>query len=186
MVGLADLWIPIVVSAVSVFVASSLIHMVLGWHRAEYQEPPNGSAVADALRAFNIPPGEYYLPCPTGGQKEMSSPEFQERIKQGPNLAMIVRPNEMVNMGVMLGQWFAYCLVVSVFTAYIAGRALPAGAEYLRVFQMAGAAAFAGYVLALWQAYIWFGKPLRYMLTSTLDGLMYALLTAGIFGWLWT
>jgi hypothetical protein len=185
MVGLSGLWMPIVLSAVAVFIASSLIHMVLKWHRAEYKEPPNGAAVADALRPFKIPPGEYYLPFAGGGQKEMDSPEFQARVKAGPNLSMIVRPNEMANMGVLLGQWFVYCLVVSLFTAYITGRALPQGAEYLRVFQIAGATAFAGYVLALWQAYIWFAKPMRYMIFSTLDGLIYALLTGGIFGWLW-
>jgi hypothetical protein len=157
--------------------------MVLKWHRAEYQEPPNAPAVADALRKFNIPPGEYYLPFAADGN--MNSPEFQARVKAGPNLSMIVRPNEMPSMGAMLGQWFGYCLAVSVFTAYITGRALPQGAEYLRVFQIAGAAAFTGYVLALWQAYIWFAKPLRYMIMATIDGLIYALLTAGVFGWLW-
>jgi hypothetical protein len=184
MVGLSGLWMPIVVSAVAVFIASSLIHMVLGWHRAEYKEPPNGPAVSDALRPFNIPPGEYYLPF-AGGQKEMASPEFQERVRKGPNLSMIVRPNEMANMGVLLGQWFLYCLVVSFFAAYITGRALPQGAEYLRVFQISGAAAFSGYVLALYQAKIWFGKPTRYVVFATIDGLIYALLTAGVFGWLW-
>ena len=37
MVSLADLWLPILLSAVLVFVASSLIHMVLGWHRHDFK-----------------------------------------------------------------------------------------------------------------------------------------------------
>ena len=36
MVGLAALWLPILLSAVIVFVASSLIHMVSGWHKSDY------------------------------------------------------------------------------------------------------------------------------------------------------
>jgi hypothetical protein len=184
MVGLSGLWMPIVLSAVAVFIASSLIHMVIGWHRAEYQAPPNESAIADALRPFNLQPGEYHMPW-ASDMKAMGTPEFQDRIRRGPNLTMTVRPNEMGNMGKMLGQWFFYTLVVSVFAAYLTGRAHSQGADYMTIFRFAGAAAFTGYVLALWQFYVWFGKSLRYMLTSTIDGLIYALLTAGIFGWLW-
>jgi hypothetical protein len=184
MVGLSGLWMPIVLSAVAVFIASSLIHMVIGWHRGEYVAVPNQDAVGDALRPFNIPPGEYHMPW-ASDMKAMGTPEFQDRIKRGPNLTMLVRPNEMGNMGKMLAQWFVYTLVVSVFAAYLTGRALGQGAEYMTVFRFAGAAAFTGYVLALWQFYVWFGKSLRYMITSSIDGLIYALLTAGIFGWLW-
>lgn len=184
MVGISGLWIPIVVSAVVVFVMSSLIHMVFQWHKGEYASVPNQDAVADALRPFNIPPGEYHMPW-VGSMKEMETPDFQARIKRGPNMTLMVRANEPVNMGRSLGLWFVYCLAVSVFVAYVTGRTNFQGAEYLGVFRVAGAVAFASYVLALWQQWVWFGKSLRYMLTTTLDGLIYALLTAGVFGWLW-
>ena len=35
--------------------------------------------------------------------------------------------------------WFLYTIVMSVFAAYIAGRALPPGTAYLQVFRFAGA-----------------------------------------------
>lgn len=120
-----------------------------------------------------------------GSMKEMGEPAYLEKVKKGPVIFMTVRPNEMNFMGKQLGLWFVYCLVVSVFTAYVTGRALGQGAEYMAVFRIAGTVAFASYVLALWQGWIWWGKSLRYMLTSSADGLIYALLTAGAFGWLW-
>ncbi len=66
-----------------------------------------------------------------------------------------------------------------------AGRALPPGAHYLAVFRFAGATAFIGYSLALWQDSIWYKKQLSTTLRNTFDGLVYGLLTGGTFGWLW-
>ena len=81
--------------------------------------------------------------------------------------------------------WFVYCALVGLFAAYVAGRALPASAPYLRVFQVVGATAFVGYAVALWQFSIWYRRAWSTTLKATIDGLIYALLTAGIFGWLW-
>jgi hypothetical protein len=75
--------------------------------------------------------------------------------------------------------------VISVFAAYIAGRAVPAGGEYLEVFRFAGTTAFIGYTAALWQVSIWYKRRWSTTLKSTFDGLIFALLTAGVFGWLW-
>ena len=150
MVGLSGLWMPIVLSAVAVFIGSSIVHMVIKWHNTEYKPVPNQDAVGDALRGFNIAPGEYMLPFPAD-MKEMGTPEFKARLERGPNIMMNVRANEMSSMGKMLGWWFVYSLVVSVFTAYLTGRTLGPGTEYLRVFRVSGTVAFAGYALAHWQ-----------------------------------
>jgi len=40
MVPIAALWIPILLSAVIVFVASSIIHMLLPYHRSDYGNAP--------------------------------------------------------------------------------------------------------------------------------------------------
>lgn len=184
MVGLSGLWMPIVLSAVAVFVVSSLIHMVFNWHKGEFQSPPNEAALADAMRPFNIAPGEYIMPYATD-MKAMGTPEFQARIQKGPNVMMTVRPNQMANMGKMLGLWFLYSLVVSVFSAYVAGRALPQGADYLPVFRFAGVTAFCAYSLGIWQNWVWWGKSTRGAILSTIDGLIYACVTGGMFGWLW-
>jgi hypothetical protein len=184
MVGLSGLWMPIVLSAVGVFIVSSLIHMVFKWHQGEYQAPPNQDALADAMRPFNLAPGEYIMPY-AGDMKQMATPEFQARVKKGPNVMMVVRPNEMGNMGRMLALWFVYSLGVSVFSAYVTGRALPQGADYLQVFRFAGVTAFCAYALGIWQHWIWWGKSLRSAITTTIDGLIYACITGGVFGWLW-
>jgi len=84
-----------------------------------------------------------------------------------------------------LVQWFINCVVVGIFAAYVAGRALPAGSRYLAVFRFAGVTAFSGSALALWQNSIWYRRAWTTTLKSTIDGLVYALLIAGTFGWLW-
>src|SRR5688572_3357797 len=136
MVSLASLWLPILVSAVLVFVASSVIHMFLGYHAADYPRVPGEDKVMDALRPLNIPPGDYMMPSPQG-VNAMKDPAFIEKHKRGPVAIMTVFPNGEMGMGRQLGTWFVFCLVVGVFSAYLTSRALPAGARYLDVHQFA-------------------------------------------------
>ena len=181
MVSLTSLLLPIVLSAVVVFLASSFIHMLLPYHRKDFAPLPNEDAARPALR---VPPGDYALPYATSPDL-MKTPEFTQKMKEGPIVFMTVLPGGSWSMGPTLAQWFVYCLVVSLFAAYIASRALGPGAEYLEVFRFTGTTAFAGYALALWQGRIWYRRSLRYTLTTTFDGLVYALASAGVFGWLW-
>lgn len=184
MTSLYALWLPILLSAVIVFVASSVIHMAPLWHKGDYPKVPNEDRLRDALRPLTIPPGDYMVPRVSSG-KEMRSPEFLEKLKQGPVLVLTVMPNGPISMGRNLLLWFLYAVVVSFFAAYVASRALPAGTEYLRAFQLAGATAFVGYAVALWQMSIWYQRSWSLTLKATFDGLIYALLTGGTFGWLW-
>ena len=184
MTGLSALVLPILLSAVFVFVASSIIHMFLPWHKNDCLPLANEDSVRDALRPLAIPPGDYMVPRPASAQA-LRSPEFTEKMKQGPVLMMTVMPNGPVSMRNSLVLWFLYCVVVGLFAAYIGGRALPPGAPYPRVFQMVGAAAFGAYVLALWQMSIWYHRAWSTTIKTSIDGLIYALLTAGTFGWLW-
>lgn len=184
MVPVLSLWLPILLSAVIVFVASSVIHMVLGYHNKDFAKVPAEDEVMDALRPFDIPPGEYVIPH-AGSSDAFKSPEFQERMKRGPVAFLNVLESGPPKMGKSLAQWFVYCVVVGVFAAYVAGRALGPGADYLSVFRFAGTTAFVGYALALWQNSIWYRRAWSTTLKSTFDGLVYGLLTAGTFGWLW-
>ncbi|HEX9581662.1 MAG TPA: hypothetical protein VF970_11215 [Gemmatimonadales bacterium] len=184
MTSLSALWLPILVSSVLVFVVSSIIHMALPWHKSDYPKVPNEDKVRDAIRPLAIPPGDYMVPRPTS-PAEMKSPAFAEKLKQGPVLILTVLPNEMTPMGKSLTLWFLYAAAVSLFSAYVAGRALPAGSDYLAVFRFAGVTAFVGYSLALWQMSIWYRRAWSTTIKGTVDGLIYALLTAGVFGWLW-
>jgi hypothetical protein len=184
MVAVTALWIPILLSAVLVFVASSLIHMLLGYHANDYARLPDEERVRAALRGVEVPPGDYVIPH-AESPKEMETPEYRAKSEEGPVALLTVRKNELPSMGPSLAQWFGYTIVVGIFVAYLTGRALPSGAEYLEVFRFAGTVAFVGYALALWQNSIWFSRKWSTTFKNTLDGLIYGLLTAGVFGWLW-
>ncbi len=184
MVPLISLWLPIILSAVIVFIASSIIHMVLGYHKNDMLGVPKEDEVMEALRRFNIPPGDYFIPH-AKSMGELKKPEFIEKMKSGPVAFMTVRPNGVPSMTKGLILWFIYSIVISIFAGYIAGRARPAGATYLSIFRFAGCTAFLGYSLALVQNSIWYGRKWGTTLKSVFDGLIYGLLTAGTFGWLW-
>jgi hypothetical protein len=184
MTGLSALWLPILLSAVIVFIVSSVIHMALPWHKSDYPKVPNEEQVIDALRPLAILPGDYMVPRPASMQ-EMRSPEFVAKMAKGPVMVLTVMPSGPIAMGKNLVLWFVYCAVVGLFAAYIAGRALAFGAPYPRVFQLVGTTTFIGYTLALWQMSIWYRRAWSTTIKATVDGLIYALLTAGTFGWLW-
>ncbi len=184
MVTIMSLWLPILLSAVFVFILSSVIHMFLTYHQSDLRAAPREDEVMAALRPFAIPPGDYAMPH-AGSSAAMKSPEFQEKMTKGPVVFMTVRPNGMPAMGAYLTQWFVYCVVVSIFAAYVASRAVGPGASYLEVFRFAGVTAFAAYGLALLQNSIWWGKQWSATLKSLFDALLYAGVTAGTFGWRW-
>jgi hypothetical protein len=177
--------VPIVVAAVLVFLASSIIHMALGYHAADWKTVPQQDAVQEALRRFTLPPGDYMLPRP-GSMKEMNSPEFKAKQQAGPVLIMSIwDPKDVGFMGKSLALWFVYTLLVGTFAGYTAGITLGPGAPYMAVFRVTGTVAFAGYALALLQHSIWYRRSWRTTIVSMVDGLIFALLTAGAFGWLW-
>ncbi|MBI1796957.1 MAG: hypothetical protein HY076_05845 [Candidatus Eisenbacteria bacterium] len=184
MVQLHLLWLPMLLSAVFVFVASSIIHMMLGYHAADYRHVPAEDDVMEALRKFNIPPGDYMVPRPES-MKAMKDPAFMEKFKKGPRFMMTLFPPSDGGFAMQLVQWFIYSLVVSLIAAYVTGRALGPGAPYLKVFRFAGTTAFCCYAVGLWQDSIWYRRNWGTTLRYTFDGLVYAGLTAGTFGWLW-
>jgi hypothetical protein len=184
MVTLTALWLPILLSAVIVFVASSVIHMMLPFHRADVRKLADEDAILDALRKAGVAPGQYMFPC-AANPKEMSTPEMQERFRKGPVGILHVMPSGPPMMPKHLAQWFVFCLAVGVFAAYLAGRSFGPGAEYLTVFRHAGAVSFLGYVAAHATDPIWKGGSWAVAFRHGIDGLVYSLLTAGVFAWLW-
>jgi hypothetical protein len=184
MVPILALWMPIVVSAVAVFVVSSIIHMVLGYHANDFAKLPQEDEVMAALRPLKIPPGDYAVPA-AGAMAEMRTPEFKAKMKEGPVIFMTVCPNGIYQMGTPMLLWFIYLLIVGVFAAYIAGRSLAPGAEFHAVVHRAGVVAFAGYGLGLLQNSIWWRRKWSTTLKSMFDGLIFALITGLIFAWLW-
>lgn len=182
--GVLSLWLPILLSAVIVFVVSSIIHMASPWHKSDYPRIPNEDKVRDALRPLAIPPGDYMVPRPSSS-KEMRSPEFIERVKQGPVMVVTFLPNAIMPMGRNLALWFLYAVVVGAFAAYVASHALAPGARSAMVFRYVAVTAFLGYAAALWQMSIWYRRAWSTTFKATVDGVIYALVTAGTFVWLW-
>jgi hypothetical protein len=184
MVSLGSLWGPILLSAVLVFFTSSIIHMVLKYHKKDYTRLPNEDAVRAAFRGASPAPAQYIIPY-CAEMSQMKSPEMQQKYVEGPVAVLnIMRPG-VPNMGKSLTQWFVFSLVLSLFIAYVAAHAIPAGAPYLQVFQIVGAVGFLAYGATQVQQSIWWGKPWRNTWKDVFDGLLYGLVTAGTFGWLW-
>ena len=184
MISLTALWLPILASAVVVFLASSVLHMVLKYHYKDYQKLPDEGALQAAMREQNLVPGNYAFPCPEDS-KDWNSAEMVEKFKQGPVGFMNVKPSGAPAMGKYLMQWFAFCLVIGIFCAYLASRTLAAGTDYMAVFRITSCVAFVAYSVSsvsesIWKAQNW-GTTFRFIV----DGLVYSLLTGGVFGWLW-
>ncbi len=184
MVTLGALWLPIVLSAVLVFIASSIIHMVLKYHNKDYTRLPNEDAVRAAIRAGNPPPAQYIIPY-CSDPKEMEKPEIKQKYVEGPVAVMNLLRPAVPSMGKYLIQWFVFILIVSLVIAYAAAHAIPPGTRYLHVFRIVGAVGFLAYGAGQFPAAIWMGKPWKIAWKEAFDGLLYGLVTAGTFGWLW-
>jgi hypothetical protein len=183
MVSLSALWIPILLSSVIVFLASSLMHMVLPYHRSDYQRLPDEDQALAALRAAGLKPGLYIFPF--ANHKEMNTPGMMEKYNLGPVGMMSIRPSGPVAMPKFLGLWFVFSLIVGIFVAYLTGHTVAAGAHYKVVFRVAGTAAFLAYGMGSISNSIWKGQTWSMTAKEIIDGLVYGCLTAGTFGWLW-
>lgn len=184
MVPLTRLWSPILVSAVLVFVASSISHAVVQFHRSDYGRLPVEAEILELLGKRAVPPGDYLFPR-AGSRAELNEASFREKWKNGPAGMMTLLPAGGLPMARTYVLWFLYCAVVGSFAGYVAGRALPAGSSAAAVLRVAAVTAFAGYALALWQDSIWYGRSFATTLRFTADAVAYALVTGGAFGWLW-
>lgn len=178
------LWIPILLSSVFVFIASSALHMVLPWHRNDFKRAPDQDKVLDALRPFSLPPGDYMIPRCTE-RAEMKTPGFAEKLRKGPILVATFLPNGPFRMGRSLTLWFLYLVAVSTLSAFGSLYSLKAGADCHRVFHLVGLLSFLAYSGALWQSVIWYRTSISTALKNSIDGLIYACVTAATLAWYW-
>jgi len=182
MVSLGQLWLPILLAAIACHFVGFLMWMVLPHHRSDYSPLPDENSVRSLLKG-KLAPGQYLLPW--GTHKDYNSPEMVGKRNEGPNAFIVVLPNGLGNMGAQMAKNLAFHALVSLFVAYLAAVTLSPGAEYLRVFQVTGTAAFLAYGLAWGHQVIWFGRPFAVAMKEMCDGLVMALVTAGVFGWRW-
>jgi hypothetical protein len=183
MVSVGALWLPILVSAVLAFVASSLFWMVVRHHESDWRGLPGEDGILNAFRQARVPQGQYRFPYAPG--REMQSPEMKKKMAEGPAGFIVYWERLDGSMGKQLGLWFVYMLVVSFFVAYLTGRVLPAGTAFAQVFRVSGTAAVLAYCGALFPNSIWWGYSWSMTWKSVFDGVVYGLLTAAAFGWLW-
>lgn len=183
MVTLASLWLPIVLSAIFVFIASSLMHMLLQYHASDYRKLPDEEKVLEVLRGVELTRGQYVFPFCT--HKDMKSPTALEKYKKGPVGFMTVVPSGPPAMPKFLVLWFAYCLVIGFFVAYLTGHTVPIWGSHRAVFRVAGTAAFMAYGLGHLSNGIWKGQTWGATIKEVIDGLVYGLVTAATFAWLW-
>ena len=184
MIPITALLLPILLSTVLVFVASSLVWMVLPHHRSDVKGLPDEAALLDTLGRQGVAPAIYNFPHPPS-HKAMAEPAFQEKIKKGPVGLIVVRASGPVNMGKMMGQWLAYVLVISILVAYIAGRMMVFGAIASAVFLFTAFVAALAYSVAIVPSAIWWGRPWGVVWKEVLDGVVYGLLTGASFALLW-
>lgn len=184
MTPLAQLWLPIVLSAVFVFIASSVLHMVLKfWHMPDSRGFSNEDEVRAAMRKGSSGPGMYMLPF--GKLETMKQPEMQEKFRQGPNAVIMMRANGMMNMGAFLGQWFGFCVLVSLFCALAGSHVMAVGAPFAHVGRLIGLAAIMGYGFGAIPNAIWWGHPWGSAIKHLIDSVVYAAITAATFACLW-
>lgn len=184
MVELTALWLPILLTAVFVFIVSSILHMVLPIHKGDYKKIAGEAEFLATLRAKGLSPGHYMFPC-AGSMKEMSTPEMVSKMNQGPVGLLTVLPNGQTPLGKLLFQWFLYCGLIGFVVAYVASLSLAPGAEYMKVFRLTGSVAILGFALGCISDSIWKGVSWRITAKFIFDGVIYGLVTAGTFGWLW-
>lgn len=179
-----ELWMPIVLGGLAVFILSALAWTVMPHHKTEWQRLTNEDAVTDALRAGGISPGLYSFPF-AADTKEMNTPEFVAKMNRGPVGFLTVAPSGVFKMGPMMAKSLVYNLVVALFVAYVVSHTVAADAEYLTVYRVAGTVTFMAYAFGTVSDSIWFGKPWKSYGLCVVDALVYGLVTGGIFGWLW-
>ncbi|MEZ6002751.1 MAG: hypothetical protein R3F17_09155 [Planctomycetota bacterium] len=181
---LLQLWLPILLSALAVFIASSILHMVIPIHANDNRKLPNENEVLPVLGKGNLAPGTYMFPhC--GDMKNMGTDEMIEKYQRGPVGFVTIMPTGTPNIGKSLLQWFVFTITVSVFCAYVGTFTLAHGADYMRVFRLIGTVAFLGYGWGVITESIWKGQPWSVTMKFMFDGLVYALVTAGVFGSMW-
>jgi len=179
-----SLWIPVLVSTVAVFVVSSIMHMALTYHKADYKGLPNEDAVRDVLGKGSLAPGLYQIPhC--ADMKSMQKPENLAKFEKGPIAVITVLPNGMPAMPKYLAQWFIFCMFVSFTAAYVARHTLHPGVDGMLVMRITGTVAFTGYGLTHVLDSIWKGQPWSNTGRSLIDGIIYAVTTGATFRLLW-
>jgi hypothetical protein len=184
-VSVLDLWLPIVLAAVAIFIYSFLANVVSPHHKGDWKELPNEDGMLEAVRGADIPAGQYMFPyC---HMKDFKDPAVKARYEKGPH-GILIRWPGAANMPKNLVLTFIYYLVVGACVAYAATLAFngrPAEPAFMDAFRCTGAVAMFAYCLGCIPGTIWFGYSWRSTWMYIIDGLISGAVTGVFFAWLW-
>lgn len=184
MLTLTSLLLVIIAGAASSLVASAITWMVLPHHRSDYSRLPDEDGTISMLDKQDLKPGFYNFPhC--ANWDELKNEKIRKKFADGPIGFITIVPSGMPPMGKNMLQQFIYYAMTGVFIAYVVSLSQPAGAEYMSVFRATGAVAWLAYGFGGLPDSIWYGKPWPVQFKNLADSLFYALMTAGVYGWLW-
>jgi hypothetical protein len=183
-VTLSAIWLPIVLSAVTVFFASFLAWTVMPHHKADWSGIPGQEDIQKLMRTHNVQPGQYAIPY-APDPKDLDDPQVKKGFEDGPVGFLYVQESGVPGMGGRIAAMFFFQLIVSLTVGYLASRTLAADTHYMQVFRVTGTIAFLAYGAASVQDMIWFAHSRSQTAKVLVDALVYGLLTAGFFGWLW-
>src|SRR5512143_1554706 len=179
-----SVWMAVVASAIAVFIGSSILHMALRYHKADYSQLPDEDGVRAVLGKAAPGPGLYVTPY-CADHKQMREPAVREKYEKGPVAMITVLPNGLPNMGRYLSLWFVFTVLVSFVAGYVARHTLHPGSDPLLVMRVTGTVAFAAYALPEISASIWKAQPWGNTARALFDGLVYSLITGLVFRLLW-
>ncbi len=184
MPSIAELWLPILLSAVFVWMLSALVWTVLPHHKKDFAPVADEQALRETLNQQRLAPGQYVIPH-LSDFADMKTDAGKQKYVDGPVGFITVLPNGMPVMGGKLVATFMFFLLMGTVIAYLASRTMGYGTDYLQVFRVTGAMAFIAHGFGVITDGIWFGRPWANIAKHLGDALMYGLLTGGVFGWLW-
>ncbi len=176
------LWLPVVVSAVVVFVLSAASHMVLPWRRNEWGRITEFGPVQAALRG--LAPGLYAFPA-AADPKEQMSKEWMDRWAEGPSGWLTLAPPRRISMGRNMALSFLVFLAVALLCAYMAWHALGPAAHARAVFRLVGTIGFMSFGVGSAFNSIWYHRPWRAYASDVVDALLFGLAMAAAFAVLW-
>jgi hypothetical protein len=182
--SLFQLWLPVLVSAIGVFFASSLIHMVFKWHNSEYRALPNEDEVRKVIGSANLSAGLYSTPHCTD-MKDMQGEAMQEKFRTGPVALITVRTPGAPAMGKYLVQWFILNIVVAALGGLLALQTMGIAANPHYAGHFIGLFSMIVYACGSVQESIWMGRPWSATMKNILDAFIYGVVSALIFWQLW-
>ena len=183
-VTLFELWQPILLGTFLAWITSALIHVLIKYHNSDYQSMSNENEVMAAIGNGSPGLGIHTVPY-CKDMSEMNNPDVKEKFDKGPVAIVTIFPNGMPPMGKLMAQQISFFLFGSILIAYCATLALGPGAEYMSVFRLVSAIGFLAFGWANIPLSIWFGHQWSATAKYLLDGLIYGLVVAGSFAWLW-